>query len=190
MVASEPLEHGVIEHALTSHFTRVWRCSFVAKIDQIAGMARMGLTQQDYQWLGQAFANVQASLHGLHQLIVAYHRGDQAAIDAISAHVSEQTERLGAAIDSVSPNTSRRFFMSTGTTGSPNTLATIQQLVTAEDTVADSVIALLTGFAAQVKALQPNQAAIDALAADITAKTKALSDAVVANTPAAPPAGP
>ena len=62
-------------------------------------------------------------------------------------------------------------------------LADVQAAVTAEDTVVNSAIALLQGLAAAVAALQPNQAAIDALAADITAKTQVLADAVVANTP-------
>lgn len=66
-----------------------------------------------------------------------------------------------------------------------STLADVQAAVTAEDSVVDSAITLLTGLAAQVAALTPNQASIDALAADITAKTQALSDALVANTPAA-----
>ncbi len=66
------------------------------------------------------------------------------------------------------------------------TLTDVQAAVTAEDTVIDSAIVLLKGLAAQVAALQPNQAAIDALAADITAKTQTLADAVAANTPAAP----
>ena len=63
-----------------------------------------------------------------------------------------------------------------------STLVDVQAAVTAENTVIDSAIVLLTGLAAQVAALTPNQAAIDALAAEITAKTQALSDAVVANT--------
>jgi hypothetical protein len=67
-----------------------------------------------------------------------------------------------------------------------STLADVQAAVTAEDTVVDSAIALLQGLAAQIAALQPNQAAIDALAADVTAKTTALANAVAANTPAAP----
>ena len=65
-----------------------------------------------------------------------------------------------------------------------NTLADLQAEVTAEDTVVDSAITLLNGLAAQVAALKPDQAAIDALAADVAAKTKALADAIVANTPA------
>jgi hypothetical protein len=65
------------------------------------------------------------------------------------------------------------------------TLTDLQAAVTAEDTVVDSAITLLNGLAAQIAALQPNQAAIDALAADVTAKTKTLADAVAANTPAA-----
>lgn len=67
-----------------------------------------------------------------------------------------------------------------------STLADVQAAVTAEDTVVDSAIALLQGLAAQIAALAPNQAAIDALAADVTAKTTALATAVAANTPAAP----
>ena len=62
------------------------------------------------------------------------------------------------------------------------TLAELQADVTAEDTVIDSAIALITGLAAQVAALTPNQAAIDALAADITAKKDALAASVTANT--------
>lgn len=66
-----------------------------------------------------------------------------------------------------------------------DTLSDVQADVTAEDTVVDSAIALLNGLSAQIAALQPNQAAIDALAADIKGKTQALADAVAANTPAA-----
>ncbi len=65
------------------------------------------------------------------------------------------------------------------------TLADVQAAVTAEDTVIDSAVALIQGLAAQVAALQPNQAAIDALAADIKAKSDSLAAAVAANTPAA-----
>ena len=65
------------------------------------------------------------------------------------------------------------------------TLKDLQDLVSAEDTVIDSAVALLKGLADQIAALKPNQAAIDALAADVRAKTQSLSDAVVANTPAA-----
>ena len=65
------------------------------------------------------------------------------------------------------------------------TLQDLQASVTAENTVIDSAITLLQGLAQQVKDLKPNQAAIDALAADIGGKTQALADAVVANTPAA-----
>src|SRR5438477_7628779 len=70
------------------------------------------------------------------------------------------------------------------------TLADLQATVTAEDTVIDSAVALIQGLADQIAALQPNQAAIDALAADIQAKSQSLADSVAANTPAAPPATP
>lgn len=68
------------------------------------------------------------------------------------------------------------------------TLADLQTAVTAEDNVVDSAITLLQGLTQQIAALQPNQAAIDALAADVTAKTQALAAAVAANTPAGAPA--
>lgn len=67
------------------------------------------------------------------------------------------------------------------------TLADLQAKVTAEDTVIDSAITLIQGLAAQIAALQPSQAAIDALAADVQAKSDALAAAVAANTPAPPP---
>ena len=67
------------------------------------------------------------------------------------------------------------------------TLQDVQDAVTAEDTVIDSAVALIQGLAAQVAGLQPNQQAIDALAADIKGKSDALAAAVAANTPAAPP---
>ena len=67
------------------------------------------------------------------------------------------------------------------------TLTDVQAAVTAEDTVVDSSIALIQGLASQVAALQPNQAAIDTLAADIRAKSTALANAVSQNTPAVPP---
>lgn len=65
------------------------------------------------------------------------------------------------------------------------TLSEVQELVAAENTVIDSAIVLLQNLAAQVAALTPSQAAIDALAADITAKTNELATAVTTNTPAA-----
>lgn len=62
------------------------------------------------------------------------------------------------------------------------TLADVQAAVTAEDTVIDSAVALIQGLAAQVAALAPNQAAIDALATDIKNKSDVLAAAVTANT--------
>src|SRR5437016_5331541 len=64
------------------------------------------------------------------------------------------------------------------------TLSDVQAAVTAEDTVIDSAVVLIQGLAAQVAALAPNQAAIDALAADIKAKSDSLASSVAANTPA------
>jgi hypothetical protein len=54
--------------------------------------------------------------------------------------------------------------------------------VTAENTVIDSAITLLNGLSAQIAATAGDPAKVTALAAEVTAKTKALSDAVAANT--------
>ncbi len=64
-------------------------------------------------------------------------------------------------------------------------LAELQANVAAEDSVIDSAIVLIQGLAAQIAALPADQAAIDALAADVKAKADALSQAVVTGTPAA-----
>ncbi len=69
----------------------------------------------------------------------------------------------------------------------------LQVAVTAEDTVIDSAIALINGIPALIAAAGTDPAKLSALTADITAKSKALADAVVANTSAAttpPPAAP
>jgi ABC-type transporter Mla subunit MlaD len=66
------------------------------------------------------------------------------------------------------------------------TLADLQTAVTAEDTVIDSAITLIKGLAAQIAALPPDQAAIDALAADVKGTSDALAAAVAANTGGAP----
>lgn len=62
------------------------------------------------------------------------------------------------------------------------TLADLKAKVEQEDTVIDSAVTLIQGLAQQVKDLTPDQAAIDALAADIDAKSQALADAITANT--------
>lgn len=67
-----------------------------------------------------------------------------------------------------------------------STIADLHAAVTAEDTVIDSAVTLIQGLADKIAALKPEQAAIDALAADVQAKSAALSAAVAANTPADP----
>jgi len=62
------------------------------------------------------------------------------------------------------------------------TLADLQAAVAAEDTVIDSAVTLIQGLAAQIAALKPDQAAIDALATDVKAKGDALAAAITANT--------
>ncbi len=67
-------------------------------------------------------------------------------------------------------------------------MAAIDDLATAvaaEDTVIDSAITLLQGLSAALAAAGTDPVKLAALQSDITAKTKVLSDAVVANTPAA-----
>jgi hypothetical protein len=67
-----------------------------------------------------------------------------------------------------------------------NELQDLTDAVAAEDTVIDSAIVLIEGFAAQLAAAGTDPAKLAALSADITAKTAALAAAVAANTPAAP----
>lgn len=64
----------------------------------------------------------------------------------------------------------------------------LKAAVAAEDTVVDSAVTLLKGLkdALDAAIASGDPAALTALSADISAKTKALSDAVAANTPAAP----
>ena len=57
--------------------------------------------------------------------------------------------------------------------------------VAAEDTVIDSAVTLINGFAAQLAAAGTDATKLAALQADIKAKTATLSAAVAANTPAA-----
>jgi len=74
-------------------------------------------------------------------------------------------------------------------------MASIQDVnaaVSAQTTVEQSVVILLQNLAQQIKDAQASgdPAALDQVVANINANTKALSDAVAANTPAAPPTPP
>lgn len=62
----------------------------------------------------------------------------------------------------------------------------LQAAVTAEDTVIDSAITLIQGIPALIAAAGTDLAKLQALSADISAKSQALAAAVAANTPAAP----
>lgn len=64
------------------------------------------------------------------------------------------------------------------------TLADVKAAVDAEKTVVDSAVTLLQGLTEKIKNLEPNQQAIDDLAAEVAAETQSLADAVTANTPA------
>lgn len=57
--------------------------------------------------------------------------------------------------------------------------------VAANDTVVDSAVTLLQGLKAALDAAGTDPGKLAALSSDIAAKTKVLSDAVAANTPAA-----
>lgn len=61
----------------------------------------------------------------------------------------------------------------------------LQAAVAAEDTVIDSAITLIQGIPALIAAAGVDPAKLQALQADITAKSTALAGAVAANTPAA-----
>jgi len=54
------------------------------------------------------------------------------------------------------------------------------------ETVIDSAIVLIQGFAAQIAALKDDPVALEALANEMNAKSDTLAAAVAANTPAAP----
>jgi len=58
--------------------------------------------------------------------------------------------------------------------------------VDAETTVNKSAIALLNGLAAQLREIATDPAKVQALADQLDANTKELSEAVTANTPATP----
>jgi hypothetical protein len=64
----------------------------------------------------------------------------------------------------------------------------LEAKVTAMETVDDSVVALLQGLSAQIKAAGIDKTKLDALTARIDARTQQLTTAVSANTPAEPPA--
>jgi hypothetical protein len=56
------------------------------------------------------------------------------------------------------------------------------------NTVMGSAVALIGGLAAQIEALKTDPAALSALAASLEGSKAALAAAILANTPAAPPA--
>lgn len=66
-------------------------------------------------------------------------------------------------------------------------ISDLQAAVAAEDTVIESAVTLLQGLKAALDAAiaAGDPAALTALSADIGTRTRALSDAIVANTPAA-----
>lgn len=65
-----------------------------------------------------------------------------------------------------------------------STLQDVKASVAAERTVVDSVATLLDQLSAKIADLAPNQADIDALAADVKSESDALTAAVLKNTPA------
>lgn len=70
-----------------------------------------------------------------------------------------------------------------------NIMAAIDDLqadVAAEDTVIDSAVTLIQGFAAQLAAAGTDPTKLAALRSDIQTRTQSLAQAVAANTPAAP----
>jgi len=65
-------------------------------------------------------------------------------------------------------------------------LTQLQTDVAANGTVIGSAVTLLQGLSQQIRDLQNDPAALAQLATDLEAQSKALADAVAANTPAAP----
>jgi hypothetical protein len=70
------------------------------------------------------------------------------------------------------------------------TLDDLTAAVAAETTVTDSVLTFIQGLEAQLLAAAPGNTAVEALVTTMKANAARLSAAVVANTPAAPPAVP
>jgi len=58
------------------------------------------------------------------------------------------------------------------------------EIVNAEENVVDSALQLIAGLANEVRGLEPNQQAIDDLAAKLEGQRDRLAAAVAANTPA------
>jgi len=99
------------------------------------------------------------------EIHIFLHVDSVAGLDGKLQQISTQLEKIMASLD--------------------ETLAAVQS----ESTVDDSIIALLNGLAAQIAAggLSPaDQAKVDQIFASATANSKKVSDAVTANTPAAP----
>lgn len=67
-------------------------------------------------------------------------------------------------------------------------LETLTAQVAASTTVMGSALTLIAGFSAELAAAKGDPAKLDALDASLKASTDALAAAVLANTPAAPPA--
>ena len=63
-------------------------------------------------------------------------------------------------------------------------LSELQQEVEQLTDVVQSGVTLINGLADEIRELEPNQAAIDALASSIDAAAQQLADAIAANTPA------
>lgn len=73
------------------------------------------------------------------------------------------------------------------------TITDLKNEITQEETVEQSLITLVNGLGAQIKAALPNlsaadQATLDSLLSSVTSDSAAMSAAVTANTPAAPSA--
>jgi hypothetical protein len=94
---------------------------------------------------------------------------------------SDVNEKLDAILKLLRESKTREVHMS----AEMDTLAAAVQQNTSLD---DSIISLLNGIAAQLTATAGDKAQALALAAELNAKSAALSAAITANTPQAPPA--
>jgi hypothetical protein len=94
---------------------------------------------------------------------------------------SDVNEKLNAILNLLRESKTREVHMSAE-------MDALAAAVTENTTLDDSIINLLNGIAAQLTATAGDKAQALALAAELNAKSAALSAAITANTPAAPPA--
>ena len=102
-------------------------------------------------------------------------------IDVYVHWADAETNKLDAILKLLRESRTREVHMSAE-------LDVLTAKVTEANTVMGSAVTLIGGLAAQIEALKTDPAALSALAASLESSKAALAAAILANTPAAPPA--